>query len=53
MDHERYPYYFSDPSKLPTELDLGEALAKLGKGAWKVMTRVANYVVDAEPKAAR
>ncbi len=53
MDHERYPYYFSEPGAQPRELGLGEALATLGKGAWSVMTRVASHVLGAEPKTAR
>lgn len=51
MDHERYPYYFSDPAAQPEEFDVGAALASVGTGIWNVMSRVASFLVGAHKTA--
>ncbi len=53
MDHERYPYYFSEPGSEKENAERFEkAVADFGRSIWTAMSRVA-AAVTGEAKPAR
>ncbi len=51
MDHERYPYYFSEPGREQENAERFEkAVAGFGRSVWSTMARVAAVLTgDAKP----